>query len=320
MPRAKAAAYTSDDEFYDSMSDSTPTVVPSKPRRAARLIPKRSIGEVDSDSDELPSASEELSRPTTPPPSYVTPPVSPGKVNKDGSPRKEPTKRKYAQLDEQGNIIKIWDSARVAGAHFGVTYSSITSAASPKVTDRKTAGGYRWAYHEPDLDGEIWKPHPNIAHIQVSNKGRVCHKHGKKTYGYITSNGYRRVALYLPEKKFFRVHRLVKQTFDPYPGNDNFMDVNHIDGHKDNNCLENLEWVNREEHQWHTTNIILPKYKKQRLMKAALEGKFTRPEQVVTEKTIQYTDGTIETVKIIKTIQRKIPIEEAVASVQAMDD
>lgn len=39
------------------------------------------------------------------------------------------------------------------------------------------------------------------------------------------------------------VHRLVAMTYLPNP--DNLPEINHIDKHKDNNCLSNLEWCTR---------------------------------------------------------------------------
>lgn len=42
------------------------------------------------------------------------------------------------------------------------------------------------------------------------------------------------------------VHRLVLMTFNPVEGMEN-LQVNHIDGNKKNNCLENLEWCTLQE-------------------------------------------------------------------------
>lgn len=47
----------------------------------------------------------------------------------------------------------------------------------------------------------------------------------------------------------FYLHRLVAMTFIPNP--QNLEEVNHIDGNPYNNCVENLEWITREENMRH---------------------------------------------------------------------
>lgn len=55
------------------------------------------------------------------------------------------------------------------------------------------------------------------------------------------SDGY--LAIKVPKTR--RVHRLVAIAFIPNP--DNKPEVNHIDGNKQNNHVDNLEWVTRVE-------------------------------------------------------------------------
>ena len=96
---------------------------------------------------------------------------------------------------------------------------------------------------------EIWANIKNYDDYQVSNLGRVCsYKNNKKEMlnGYVQNTGYLTVSL---ENKKYSVHRLVAETFIHKVKGKNV--VNHIDGNKLNNKIENLEWCTCKENIQH---------------------------------------------------------------------
>lgn len=73
----------------------------------------------------------------------------------------------------------------------------------------------------------------------------------------IDHKGYIRCSLYINGRsKNKLVHRLVLMTFNPVEGMEN-LQVNHIDGNKKNNNINNLEWCTQSENQRHAFRIGL---------------------------------------------------------------
>ncbi len=111
--------------------------------------------------------------------------------------------------------------------------------------------------YEP-IDGEVWKQIAGFINCEVSNFGRVRNTLTKKLYKLSKAScGYWRVVISdfgLSKHKY--VHRLVAAAFIEY-NNPERTDVNHIDGNKLNNRVENLEWVTPKENHDHAVRIGL---------------------------------------------------------------
>lgn len=116
---------------------------------------------------------------------------------------------------------------------------------------------------------EIWKDLKGYEGLyQVSNLGnikriifrnRVVTKPMEKLLKFFKKgSGYFAVSLYKDcKKKNTFVHRLVAENF--IENNQNKKTVNHIDGNKFNNHVENLEWCTYSENHKHAFKIGLKK-------------------------------------------------------------
>jgi hypothetical protein len=109
-------------------------------------------------------------------------------------------------------------------------------------------------------------------------------KNSKDRYGYI------HVVI---KQKPRRVHRLVAQTFIPNPENKPF--INHIDGVKANNNINNLEWVTQSENELHAHKIGLKKgIMLGRIGSLSHLSKKVKQIDIKTGKTIKIWDCVIE--------------------------
>lgn len=95
---------------------------------------------------------------------------------------------------------------------------------------------------------------------KIDRKGNIYNKKNQKMRFYVSHNGYLNATLYRDGvNKKFRVHRLVAEHFLNPDESRRF--VNHKDGNKLNNSVENLEWCTSRENTEHAikTGLIKPK-------------------------------------------------------------
>ena len=71
---------------------------------------------------------------------------------------------------------------------------------------------------------------------------------------YLGVNLYDRTIEGIRKFKLYSIHRLVAQTFIPNP--EGKATVNHIDGNKYNNSVENLEWATYKENSQHAYDVL----------------------------------------------------------------
>ena len=100
----------------------------------------------------------------------------------------------------------------------------------------------------PDLDGELWEPIQGYdGKYYISSYGRVkSFKYRKPFLKRISVNekGYYRVELWKNGKRTFQsVARLVGQAFIPNDDPLHKTTIDHINGDKSKNTIDNLQWL-----------------------------------------------------------------------------
>lgn len=107
---------------------------------------------------------------------------------------------------------------------------------------------------------EIWREVIGFeGRYYVSNKGKVksvVNGVEKLLKGNITKKGYVRISFHIRPKPTYQMflHRLVALAFIPNPKN--YTEINHIDGNKQNNDANNLEWCTPKYNSWHKFHIL----------------------------------------------------------------
>lgn len=108
------------------------------------------------------------------------------------------------------------------------------------------------------IEGEIWKPIIGyIGVYEVSNFGRIksINRPNEILLKTHLHQGYEKVTLCKETNRFSAsVHRIVSEAFIPNP--ENKSEVNHINGIRNDNRVENLEWCSHKENIIHSYKIL----------------------------------------------------------------
>lgn len=92
----------------------------------------------------------------------------------------------------------------------------------------------------------------------ISDSGDLFTEYGEKKMRDAVKNGYVKNCLILKDgtsRSYFR-HRLVMLCFSPKE-DASVLQINHLDGNKLNNSLENLEWCTNQENRIHAVKMGL---------------------------------------------------------------
>lgn len=113
-------------------------------------------------------------------------------------------------------------------------------------------------WNEQEYIDEVWLPYKDTIYM-ISNYGRLLNsKLNKKLKGKITSGGYREYCITKDRKKSsITSHKMVCEMFLNYQGyEDSKLVVNHKDGNKLNNFVNNLEILTQKENNLHKLYIL----------------------------------------------------------------
>lgn len=199
---------------------------------------------------------------------------------KDVPIKKHKASKKVDQYTPTGEFLRSFPSIKDAAEYVGVKYNGISGVLSGKA---KTSGGFIWKLAEKEKTTvqkdkmKGWRELKGFPLYKISRTGEVFSTWGKKIKKPAEDRrGYMRHALTNGTGicKHMPVHRIVAMVYIPNP--DNLPCVNHIDGDKKNNNVDNLEWCSYSHNSKHAYDTGLNKNTKAVIQMDKISGKIIK--------------------------------------------
>lgn len=176
--------------------------------------------------------------------------------------------------------MKVHESVTNASRELNITSTRIITACKNGVNTT----GFIWKYAQNAIiEGEEWKQ-VNIKgfeNYKISNRGRLLNKKNIIMKPRL-NEGYLYVTLHRGSKqKTISIHQLVGIMFIPNP--DNLPIVNHKNGKRSDNVIDNLEWINNSGNIKHAfeNKLFVPHMRK--IVQLTLENQLIKIYQSLCE-------------------------------------